>query len=76
MLITDIKINNKEIFKLTAVRYKNTKPEGLNAYKCIVIDEEGNEKDFLVAHQYEDGALLLVKRMIDKICSEKLSQFK
>jgi len=76
MLTVDIKINKKEIFHLTATRYKGTPPKGLNAYKCTVLDEEQNHKEFLLAHQYEDGSLILVRRMIEKICSENLSQFK
>lgn len=58
MITVSVSINGEPIYTRTAVNVKQRKT-GIDDYKC----DEGT----IIQHRYDDGAIVLAKKMLDTI---------
>lgn len=65
----EVKINNRKIYRLVAVRKAGTKAKGDNPYRVQLFDQYDKVlQTELIVHTYEDGALKLIQRAAQVIC--------
>ena len=68
MLVVDISINRYKYIKSIFIHRIETADDGNHTYR---IEKPEGFEDKLIKHQYEDGALILLKKALDIIVGDE-----